>query len=78
MVPSSEEGGIRVETISAVDSFKGFCCKRTAEKQGWGWKKTWGVDFLKMGNTTVCLKQVGEVILVEEEETDHSEDRWGN
>lgn len=66
-----------METINAVDSFKGLCCKRTAEKQGWGWKR-WGVDFLKMGNITVCLKQVGEVILVEEEETDNSGDRWGN
>lgn len=56
MVPSSEDGGIRVETISAVDSFKGFCCKRTAEKQGWGWKKRWDVDFLKMGTITVCLE----------------------
>lgn len=59
MVALSEEGRIRLETMSAVDSFKGLCCKRTAEKQGWGWKKRWGVDFLKMGNRTVCLEAGG-------------------
>lgn len=77
LVPSREAGRTGLETMSAADSFEGLCCKRRAEKRGWGWKRRGGVDVLKVGNVTVW-KQVGEVVPLEGEEADDSEGRWGS